>query len=223
MSSGLSIYKDNPHPHEATEMQLHGESMQTNSAIYLEICFPMARKGLSLTPAPSYSMISVPLPRALPAWAFEIHSPGWMWWSHLVGVWRSWIKPGLMAENMIRARPPEHPGCICAQGCGEDWLLSLQNCCLSPLEGPEDHGRPQWVEKGWWHSWCQKTLQGSLFNSSKTSAKCRKWEGLTPDSDTAEGLAGEQLCEKVLGVVGQKLSPSPHHALTATETSSIPP
>jgi len=106
MSSGLSIYKDNPHPHEAMEMWLHGESMQTNSPIYLEIQFSVTRKGMSLTPASSYTMISVPLPCALPAPEFVIHSPGWVWWSQLVGVRRSWIKSGLRAEKMTHARPP---------------------------------------------------------------------------------------------------------------------
>lgn len=37
VSSGLSIYKDNPHPCEAIEMRLHGESTQTNDPVYLEI------------------------------------------------------------------------------------------------------------------------------------------------------------------------------------------
>lgn len=103
--------------------------MQTNSPTYLEIQFSVTRKGISLTPAPSYSMISVPLPCALPAPESVIHSPGWTWWSHLAGVRRSWIESGLMAVTMTRVCPPEQPGCMCTRGCGQSRPLPLQNHC----------------------------------------------------------------------------------------------
>ena len=63
---------------------------------------------------------------------------------------------------------------------------------------------------------------GTLLNSTRTSAKCCSWEGLTPDRDTGEGLAREQLWEKGLQRLGRLLSTSPQRALTVMETSIWP-
>lgn len=138
----------------------------------------MTKKGVSLTPAPSYSMISVPLPHALPAPEFVVHSPGWMWWSHLVGVWRSWIKsrPTHVRLSSRAARAAERAEkvgrCLCKTPVCHLWkVLEIKG---GPGDWRKANGTP----------WLQKMPKGSFCNSARASAKCSKWEGLTPDSDT---------------------------------------
>lgn len=124
-----------------------------------------------------------------------------------MGVWRSWIKSGPthVCLSSWAARAPdgaEKVGhCLCKTTVCHLWKV------LEVKGGPGDWRKANGTP------WLQKMPKDSFCNSAKTSAKCGKWEGLTPDSDIREGLAGEQLCGKGLEVVGQELSVSPQCAL----------